>query len=129
MTWLDKLQRRLGFIAIPGLPRILVGFTALVFVLGLLLPGFVDVLDLDPNRVLHGEVWRLVTYIFVPPTSSPIWILFALWFVWWIADGLERAMGAFKLTLYMVISMIGTTAAAFFWGSQFSNTMLTASLF
>jgi hypothetical protein len=129
MAWLDKLERRFGFLGIPGLPRIVVGFTALVFVLGLLLPGFVEVLDLDPDRVLHGEVWRLVTYIFIPPTSSPIWVLFALWFVWWIANGLERALGPFKLTLYILISMAGTTAAAFFWGSQFSNTMLMASLF
>ncbi len=129
MSWLDKLERRIGFLGIPGLPRILVGFTALVFILGLLLPGFIGILDLDPERIMHGEVWRLVTYIFIPPTSSPIWVLFALWFVWWIANGLERALGPFKLTLYILIGMIGTTAAAFFWGSQFSNTMLMASLF
>ncbi|HXX40656.1 MAG TPA: rhomboid family intramembrane serine protease [Chthoniobacterales bacterium] len=129
MAWLDKLERRLGFLGIPGLPRILVGFTALVFALAWLMPGFVSMLDLDPERVLHGEVWRLVTYIFIPPTSSPLWILFALWFLWWVGDGLERAIGAFRLTLYFLIGMIGTTVAAFFFGSQFSNTMLMASLF
>jgi len=129
MSWLDKAERRLGFIAIPGLPRILVGFTALVFILDYFLHGFSSVLDLDPERVVHGEIWRLFTYIFIPPTSSSLWILFALWFVWWIGDGLERAMGAFRLTIYFFIGMIGTTAAAFFFGSQFSNTMLMASLF
>lgn len=129
MAWLDKLERRFGFLGIPGLPRILVGFTALVFALAWLMPGFVSMLDLDRERVLHGEVWRLVTYIFIPPTSSPLWILFALWFLWWVGDGLERAMGAFRLTLYFLIGMIGTTVAAFFSNSQFSNGMLMASLF
>lgn len=129
MRWIDKLERRLGFLAIPGLPKALVGFTALVFLLAYFSPEFVPVLDLDPARIRHGEVWRLFTYIFIPATPSPWWILFALWFLWWIGEGLERAMGAFQLTLYFLIGMIGTTAAAFFFGSRFSNTMLMASLF
>jgi membrane associated rhomboid family serine protease len=129
MAWLDKLERRLGFIAIPRLTRILVGFTALVFGLAYLTPGFISVLDLDPARIRHGEVWRVVTYIFIPQTLSPWWILFALWFLWFIGDGLEQAWGAFRLTLYFLVGMIGTTAAAFFFGARFSNSMLFASLF
>jgi membrane associated rhomboid family serine protease len=129
MNWLDKLERRLGFLGIPGLPRILVGFAALVFALSWLLPGFTSMLVLDPDRVRHGEVWRLVTYIFIPQTMSPLWVIFALWFLWWIGEGVERAMGPFRLTLYFVIGMIGTTIAAFFFGTNFSNLMLIASLF
>jgi membrane associated rhomboid family serine protease len=129
MIWLDKLERRFGFLAIPGLPRILVGFGGLVFALAWLLPGFASMLQLDPARILRGEVWRLVTYIFIPQTQSPLWVLFALWFLWWIGEGVERAWGAFRLTLYFVVGMIGTTVAAFFFGSNFSNSMLIASLF
>lgn len=129
MTWLDKLERRIGFIAIPGLHRILVGFAALVFTLAWLLPGFTSILQLDPARIRQGEAWRLVTYVFIPQTLSPLWVLFALWFLWWIGDGLERAWGSFRLTLYVLIGMIGTTTAAFFFGSNFSNSMLIASLF
>ena len=129
MAWLDKLERRFGFLGIPGLARILVGFTALVFGLAWLMPGFTSVMELDPARIRHGEVWRLFTYIFIPQTLSPWWILFALWFLWWIGEGLERAFGPFRLTLYFLVGMIGTTAAAFFFGSRFSNGMLLASLF
>jgi membrane associated rhomboid family serine protease len=129
MTWLDKLERRFGFLGIPGLTRILVGFTALVFALSWLAPGYVSILDFDPLRIRQGEIWRVVTYIFIPQTLSPWWILFALWFLWWIGEGLERAFGPFRLTLYFFIGMIGTTTAAFFFGNQFSNTMLLASLF
>jgi membrane associated rhomboid family serine protease len=129
MSWLDKLERRIGFLAIPGLTRILVGFALLVFALAWLLPGFTTMLTLDPAKIRHGEVWRLVTYIFVPQTLSPIWILFALWFIWFIGEGLERAWGAFRFTLYFLVGMIGTTTAAFFFGSNFSNGMLVTSLF
>ena len=128
MTWLDKLERRFGFLGIPGLIRIVIGFTALVWALMWLNPNFRSALDLDPARIRHGEVWRLITYIFVPQTLS-FWIILALWFLWFIGEGLERAWGAFKLTLYFFVGMIGTTIAAFFFGSNFSNGMLIASLF
>ena len=70
-----------------------------------------------------------MTYIFIPQTQSPLWIIFALWFLWWIGEGLEQAWGAFRLSLYFFVGMIGTTVAAFFFGARFSNSMLYASLF
>jgi membrane associated rhomboid family serine protease len=129
MIWLDKLERRFGFLGIPGLLRVVVGFTALVFVLIALNPGIRFLLDLDPERIRHGEVWRLVTYIFLPRTLSPLWLVLALWFLWFIGEGLEQAWGAFRVTLYFFVGMVGTTLAAFFFGSNFSNTMLVSSLF
>ncbi len=129
MTVLDKLERRIGFIAIPGLVRIVVLFNALVFGLVLLNPGFESYLALDPARIMSGEVWRLVTYVFVPRIAHFLWVAMALWFLWFIGDGLERAWGAFRVTLFYLAGMIGTTAAAFFFGSTFSAAMLNATLF
>lgn len=129
MRWMDRVERRLGFLGVPGLPKVLVGFTALVFVLSYVSPDFVPALDLDPARIRQGELWRLITYIFIPPTPSLLWVVFALWFLWWVGEGLERAIGSFRLTLYFALGMIGTTAAAFFFGARFSNSMLMASLF
>ena len=136
MTWLDKLENRIGFIAIPGLIRMVVALTALVCVLAFLDPYLLSVFDLNPALIKKGQVWRLITYIFVPRSPvqagamlSPLWAVLALWFLWFIGDGLERAWGAFRLTLYFLIGMIGTTIAAFLFGAQFSNAMLAASLF
>ena len=129
MTLLDKLERRIGFIAIPGLVRIIVTFNALVFGLVLLNPGFEQYLSLDPARILQGEVWRLVTYIFVPQIRHFLWVAVALWFLWSVGDGVERAWGAFRVTLYYLVGMIGTTLAAFFFGASLSNSLLNATLF
>lgn len=136
MSLLDSLERRYGRFALPGLIRIVVALTALVYLLALLNPAFISVLTLDPVRILHGEVWRLVTYIFIPhsigrPGSimQPLWLLVALWFLLFIGDRIEHVWGAFRLNLYFLIGMIGTTIAAFFFGAQFSNAMLVSSLF
>jgi membrane associated rhomboid family serine protease len=129
MSWLNSLERRAGFLAVPGLIRIIAGFNALVFILGRLNPEFLQQLALDRHQVLRGQVWRLITYIFIPPTNSFIWIIFAILFLWFIGEGLEQAWGAFRLTVFYFVGMIGTTVAAFFFGSNFSNTMLNASLF
>lgn len=136
MSLLDRLERRIGFIAVPGLMRIVVIFTALVCVLAYTDRQFLAVLDLDPEMIKRGQVWRLLTYVFIPKSPlqpgsllSPIWALLALWFLWFIGDGLERAWGAFRLTLYFLVGMIGTTIAAFLFHAQFSNSMLATSLF
>jgi membrane associated rhomboid family serine protease len=129
MSFLDKLERRLGFIAIPGLIRAIVTLNVLVFILVYLNKGFDSYLALDMARVRAGEVWRLVTYIFVPQMSHPLMVLIALWFLWFIGDGLERAWGPFRLTLYFLVGMIGTTVAAVLSNSQFSNQMLFTTLF
>lgn len=129
MTILDKLERRIGFIAIPGLVRIIVTFNALVFGLVLLNPGFEEYLALFPSRIMRGEVWRLFTYIFVPQIQHFLFVAMALWFLWFVGDGVERAWGPFRVTLFYLVGMIGTTVAAFFFGSNFSNAMLNATLF
>jgi hypothetical protein len=135
MTWLDRLERRIGFLAVPGLLRYIAFFTALVFVLEKINPGYLEVLALDPPAVLRGEVWRLITYIFIPQISSmlplPDWanVAFYVLFLWWMGNGLEASWGPFKLTVFYLLGMIGTTVAAFFFGAAFSNVMLTASLF
>jgi hypothetical protein len=135
MTWLDRLERRIGFLAVPGLLRYVAFLTALVFILEKVNPGYLSILELNPAAVMQGQVWRLVTYIFIPQMASmlplPDWanVAFYVLFLWWMGNGLEASWGAFKLTLFYLLGVIGTTAAAFFFGAAFSNFMLTASLF
>lgn len=135
MSFLDKFERRFGFIAIPGLLRYIAILTALVFVLYKVDPSYLGLIDLDPSAIGRGQVWRLVTYLFIPQLTSllplPDWVnaAFYVLFLWWMGNGLEGAWGPFRLTLFVLIGMIGTTVAALLFGASFSNIMLTASLF
>ncbi len=134
MNWIDRLERPLGHLAIPNLIRLIAIFNALVFVLYKLNPGFLDYLTLDPAAVMRGEVWRLVSYVLIPSVGGPVvdWLFAALYiyYIWWIGDGLEEAMGSFRVNLFYLIGVIGTTAAAFFSNStNFASGMLNSSLF
>ena len=121
--------------AIPGLIRYVALFNALVFILHLLAPGFISVLELDPALVLQGQVWRLVTWIFIPETLSPFWIFFALLFLLYLGDGLETAVGPAKLTLFYFCGVLLCTVVSFIFGLSGSgaslgraNTFLNLSL-
>jgi membrane associated rhomboid family serine protease len=125
---LSRLDRRLGKYAIPNLIGYIVGGMALVAVLSALKPEFPEHLLLDMHAVRRGEVWRLVTFLFIPPQGSPIWLLINLYFTWWIGSSLERAWGAFKLNAFYLVGALLTIAAAVAVGPM-DNLWLDASMF
>jgi hypothetical protein len=132
MHWIDRAEAKFGHLAIPGLLRYVAGFNALCFVLIKLNPHFIAFLNLDPGLVMQGQVWRLFTYIFIPVIGGlfPDWLgaaMYILYFIW-IGDGLEEAMGAFRLTLFYLLGMLGTTIAAFIAGADGSGFLLNTSL-
>lgn len=124
---LARLERSFGKVAIENLATILVGGMALVFLMGMLKPGFASALLLSPNAVMHGQPWRLVTFLFVPPDAHPVFLLFVLMFAWQMVAGLEAEWGAFRLNVFYLIGMLGTIAAAFMTGRTVSNDYLNAS--
>lgn len=128
MSVLNTLEKRFGRFAIPGLIRYVVALNALVFLLNLVSPSYVYVLSLDPAAIAAGQVWRLVTWIFIPTTMSLLWIIFYLMFTWWMGDLLESTWGAFRLNLYYLVGYLGGTAAAMLFGASFGNIALNASL-
>ncbi|MBO4677671.1 MAG: hypothetical protein J5633_09010 [Oscillospiraceae bacterium] len=57
------------------------------------------------DRVLHGEVWRLVSFVFVPRTSSILGLVLMLYFEYFIGRLLEQAWGKGKFTVYYLLGM------------------------
>ena len=110
----DKLERKFGWIAIPGIVRILAGFQLLTFFLiKLVNDEILELLILDPGAILQGEVWRLVSFTILPPAYSPLLLVFALFFMMFMGEILESAWGSFRLTLYIAGGVLGIVAGAF----------------
>src|SRR5690242_4748602 len=118
MRWLDRLERRFGRFGIPNLIVYIVAGRGLALILSLSRPEFPGFLTLDPAAVRHGEVWRLVTYLFIPPVMTAglfggvFGALIQLYFTWMIGRILEAAWGEFRFTLYYALGGIATAGAA-----------------
>ena len=108
MRWIDKLERRHGDLAIPNLINIvLIGQLVVWFVVMFISTFPLEFFPLIRSGLLHGQVWRAVTFIFVPTlTTSPLALLLELYFYWWIGNALTCAWGDFRFTVYWVTGMI-----------------------
>lgn len=116
---------------IPNLMRVIVIGNVAVYVLMLLTQAndanALSFLTFNLNALLHGEVWRLVTFVFVPAYSSPFALLISLYFYYWIGSTLERQWGTAKFNLYYIsgalLTVLGVVLASLITG----NPSLTAA--
>ncbi|HET6323544.1 MAG TPA: rhomboid family intramembrane serine protease, partial [Planctomycetaceae bacterium] len=72
-----------------------------------------EALALDPSRVLHGEIWRLVTYSFCHEAGGgfPWHILFNMLFVGWWGTTLERMYGTREFVLFYLTAALAAGLA------------------
>jgi hypothetical protein len=126
---LSRLERRFGKLAVENLTTVIVGGMVLAFVLSYLQPSFAALLDLDLAKVAYGQVWRLVTFLFLPPSMSILWAFFAISITWTVGTSLEAEWGAFKFNLYYLLGALGTIAAALITRESITNYYLNATLF
>jgi len=121
MGLLNRLERKFGKFAIKGLMTYIVALNMAVFLLDLfgreLFQGSIILkLALIPGKVLEGEVWRLITFIFVPPELDPLFIIFALILLYNYGIGLEEEWGSFRLNVYYFIGVLGIIIGAMITG-------------
>jgi len=119
--WLAKFERRFGRYAPKGLTLWIVGLNGLAYLLLYARPDLRWELDLDPAAVARGEVWRVVTFLFLPwQSGGGLGILLtaiALWFLYTVGSALEAQWGSFRFDVYYLLGAIGTLAASFLVGS------------
>ncbi len=115
MRFIDKLERKYGRYGIENLTMYIIISYVLGYVLMYINPGALSMLSLNVTKILQGQVWRLITWIVYPPsTSSPLWFVIAILFFYYpISASLEHTWGKFKFTLYILSGMIFTVIAAF----------------
>lgn len=70
--------------------------------------SLVSFLAFNWGAILHGELWRLVTFVFMPAFGSPLSFLLSTYFTYFIGTLLEREWGTAKLNLYYLTGMILT---------------------
>ena len=80
-------------------------------------------LTLNTSAVLKGELWRIITYVFVPTSSGIFWLLISLYFYYWIGSTLERQWGTAKFNLYYIsgalLTVLGVVLASLITGNPY----------
>ncbi|MCA1964536.1 MAG: hypothetical protein LDL31_11375 [Prosthecobacter sp.] len=133
MRFLDKLESRFGRFAIPGLVQIVAMLQLGVFFIFVMMPpearpAYFDFLALDVDGLMRGEIWRLVTFIFIPGTMHTLLAVISAMFLRWLGRGLEEAWGPFRSTLYFVGGMASVAVGALLFGYTATGLLLFQSL-
>lgn len=106
MTFLERYERWFGRFTIPNFLPIWLFGQLMVFV-GVSTQRLAEMqLDLNGRAVLSGEWWRVFSFLLVPATTSPLWILVSLGVAWLMGSMLIAHWGERRLTL-----LIGTAWA------------------
>ena len=113
MNFLNKMERKFGRYAISNLSRYLILCQGCGYLMNIINPAFLSYLTLDTYKILHGQIWRIVTWILVPPDSLDFFTLVMLYFYYSIGTSLERTWGTFLYNVYMFLGMIFTVIGSF----------------
>lgn len=118
MSLLSRLNSKFGRYAVPNLTMVFIVGQVFLYVAQQIDPGQagVDVLDkirLNPAKVLSGEVWRLVTFLFDPPTSNLIFAFFFWYLFYLMGTTLEVSWGVFRYNMFLLIGYVASVACAF----------------
>ena len=123
-----EMQRKLRRLSVRNLMNYIAGGMAVCYVLMMFIPGLYSQLMLSRAAVLRGQIWRLVTFVFLPSSTSIIGFLLSVYFYWMIGSTLENQWGTFKFNLFYFTGVIGSLLAALLTGYS-DNTYLNLSLF
>ena len=113
---MSEFEKKFGKYAIKNLTLILIICYIIGYILRFapVLSGILNYLTLNPYAILHGQVWRLITWIIIPPSESNLFfVLIMLYFYYSIGTTMERVWGEYKYNLYILTGLLLMIVASF----------------
>ena len=110
VKFLNSLERKIGKYAVRNLSLYII----IAYVIGYVLAftGSVEFISLNPYYISKGQVWRIITWILVPPGNFDIFTIIMLYFYYQIGMTLERTWGAFRYNIYIFSGIFFTVVGA-----------------
>ena len=112
MLWFTKLEQKYGKYAIPNLTFYLIICYAIGYLLQLsslynpAMSNLMNYMTLDIYAILHGQIWRLFTWLLIPPGGFDLFTLVMLYCYFSIGTLLERTWGTFRYNVFMFMGII-----------------------
>lgn len=130
MNILNKMERKFGRYHIDNLMLYIVIGTLIVYAFDFLFPDILleSFMTFNRDAVLHGQIWRIVSFVFIPESGNPIIMVFWLYFYWFIGSNLESYWGSFNFNVFYFSGVIFSILSGFITGFA-TNHYLNLSLF
>lgn len=117
MNFLRKMERKFGRFAISNLTRYIIFTYIAGYVLDMMGSiygvNYLGMVSLNPYAILHGQVWRLVTWVLCPPAQISIFTVIMLLCYYQLGSLLERTWGTFLYNVYIFMGLFFTVVGAF----------------
>ena len=138
-NWLDKMERRFGRYAIRNLTMYLLAGYAIGYLLSFTMPQLLTYFTLEPALILKGQVWRLLSWVIIPPNDNIIFVIFMMLLYYSLGNTLESYWVAFRYNVYIFSGILFTVIGAFIvngliggitgFGSLYSTYYINMSIF
>ena len=118
---MKKLNKRIDMFCyrhprfgVPNLMLYIVGISLIVWLLSIMDTSrtLLSFFEFSPTKILKGEVWRLITFIFVPQSLS-FWELLFFYFYYWIGNVLEKEWGTPRFNIFIISGVLLTAIYGF----------------
>lgn len=140
MNWLNKLEKKFGRYAIHNLTMYLIGGYVIGYGIELLMPNLIRWLTLEPAYILSGQVWRILSWVLIPPSGNILTIVIMMMLYYSLGTSLERTWGTFRYNVYIFSGILFTVLGAFLlyviiggdvvgYGFYFSTYYINMSIF
>jgi hypothetical protein len=117
MKWIDRLDAKLGRWAVPNLTVFLIAGQVLMYVVSSAPepfgPQVLENLDFMPDKVVAGEWWRVITFLFTPPSTNVLFAFFFWYLFYLFGTTLEENWGAFRYNVYLLLGYLASVTMAF----------------
>jgi len=135
--WLDRFCLKHPNFGIPGLMKYIAIGNVAVYLLDIFSRGYASMLLMFyPDAILHGQVWRLVTFLIVPVSSfdprdllTVLWFVMSTFFYYYIGTALEHQWGSTRFTVFYALGAVLNMALGFATGSVISMYYVNMSMF
>ena len=130
--WLDRFCYNHPRFGIPNLMKYIVMGNVAVFILDMVSNGtFSRIIAFYPSLILQGQIWRLVSFVFVPMNLGSFWFIFSTMLYFFLGNALERHWGSTRFTVFYGLGVVLNIIAGFilyFAGGQISY-LQTANMY
>lgn len=108
----SEFEKKFGRYAIPNLSLYLIIGYVIGYLIYYINPDMYGYMMFDPYMILHGQIWRIFTWILIPPESFGIFTIIMLILYYQLGQGLERAWGTYRYNVYIFSGFLFTIASA-----------------